>query len=157
MELRLTQISFNFQTFCCNIKIRDLGAKRMWLFYYFNSEGNYDSLKPKSECILLNKNANFNKNETELKTFRQTLCFISYKNCKFKVKLWWVGTLERKKRIFFLPFSLSEGNFFNTCFLSQCILYWIHLQYIHIFTYEKTLLHILLWLFLKSSKALSVS
>ena len=39
----------------------------MWLFYYFNFERNYDVLKSKSPCILLNKNINFNKNETELK------------------------------------------------------------------------------------------
>ena len=26
-ELQLTQISFNIETFCCNLKIRDLGAK----------------------------------------------------------------------------------------------------------------------------------
>ena len=45
--------------------------------------------------------------------------------------------------------------FFNICVLSQCIVYWIHFKNIHTFTYQKTLLHTLL--FLKSSKALSVS
>ena len=40
---------------------------------------------------------------------------------------------------------------------SQCIVYWIHLQNIHTCTHQKTLLHILLWLFLRSSKAFSVS
>ena len=39
----------------------------MWLFYYFNFERNYDVLKSNSPCILLNKNINFNNNETELK------------------------------------------------------------------------------------------
>ena len=39
----------------------------VWLFYYFNFERNYDVLKSKSPCILLNKNINFNKNETESK------------------------------------------------------------------------------------------
>ena len=39
----------------------------MWLFLYFNFERNYDVLKSKSPCILLNKNINFNKNETESK------------------------------------------------------------------------------------------
>ena len=33
--------------------------------YYFNLERNYDVLKSKSPCILLNKNLNFDKNETE--------------------------------------------------------------------------------------------
>ena len=39
----------------------------VWLFYYFNFERNYDVLKSKSPCILLNKNINFNKNETDSK------------------------------------------------------------------------------------------
>ena len=38
----------------------------MWLLYYFNFERNYDALWPKSPCILLNKNIDFNKNKTEL-------------------------------------------------------------------------------------------
>ena len=47
----------------------------MWLFCYFNFEGNYDVLMSESPCILLNKNINFNKNETELKLeSNQTLC-----------------------------------------------------------------------------------
>ena len=88
---------------------------------------------------------------------RRTLCFSSYRNRKLKVKLWWVGARERKKRAFFVPFILSEGNFFNICVLSQCIVYWIHFQNIHTFTYQKSLLHTLFCLFLKSSKAFSVS
>ena len=39
----------------------------MWPFCYFNFERNYDVLKSKSPCILLNKNINFDKSETELK------------------------------------------------------------------------------------------
>ena len=51
---------------------------RMWLFYYFSFERNYDVLKSKSSCILLNKNINLNQNETESKmknlihSFRET-------------------------------------------------------------------------------------
>ena len=105
----------------------------MRLFYYFNFERNYDvfmtfslwimTLKSKSQCILLNKNINFNKNKTESNmenpthSFRET-CFSSYKNCKLKVKLWWVGARERKKRAFFVSFILSEENFL-TCFISM--------------------------------------
>ena len=70
---------------------------------------------------------------------RQTLCFSLNKNCKLKVKLWWVGARERKKRAFFVSFILSEGNFFNICVLSQCKVHWIHFQNIHTFTYQKTL------------------
>ena len=78
-----------------------------------------------SPCMLLNKNVNFNKNETESKKEnpRGTLCFSSYKNRKLKVKLLRVGAREKKKRAFFVPFILSEGNFFNICVLSQCIVY----------------------------------
>ena len=115
----------------------------MWLFYYFNFEGNYDVLKSKSPCILLDKNINFNKNETELKwkiqhivLERQSICVSSYKNRKLKVKLWWVGAGERKKRRSFEPFIFSEDDFFNICVLSQCTVYWIHVQNIH--THEKT-------------------
>ena len=84
---------------------------------------------------------------------RRTLCSSSYKNHKLKVKLWWAGFLERKKRAFFVPFILSKGNFFNICVLSQCIVCSIHFQNVPTFTYQKTLLHTLICLFLKSSKA----
>ena len=87
---------------------------------------------------------------------RRTLYFSSYKNHKLRVKLWWVGAHERK-RAFFVPFILSKGNFFNICVLSQCIVYWIHFQNVHTFTCQKTLFHKLFCLFLKSSKAFSVS
>ena len=43
---------------------------------------------------------------------RWTLCFSSYKNCKLKLKLRWVGACERKKRAFFVPLILL-------CFISM--------------------------------------
>ena len=85
------------------------------------------------------------------------MCFSSYKNRNFTVKLWWVGACEKKKRAFFVPLILSEGIHFNICVLSQWIVYWIHFQNIHTFMYQKTLLYTLFCLFLKSSKASSVS
>ena len=97
-----------------------------------------DVLKSKSLCILLNKNLNFNKNR---KDWKWKIYFSSYKNRKLKVKLRWVRARERKKRAFFVPFILSEGNIFNICVLSQSIVYWIHFQNIHTFTYQKTLPH----------------
>ena len=100
------------------------------------------NLKSKNPCILLNKNINFIKNETESKmenpthSFRETnLVLQPYKNRKFKVKLRWVGARERKKRAFFVPIILSKGNFFNICVLSQCKLYWIPFQNIYTFSY----------------------
>ena len=85
------------------------------------------------------------------------LYFSSYKSRKLKVKLWWAGARKRKKRAYFVPFNLSEGNMFNICVLPQCIVYWIHFQNIHTFTNQKTLLHTLFCMFLKSSKAFSIS
>ena len=105
-----------------------------WLFYHF------DVLKSKTSRILLNKNINFNKSETESKMKnpihcfeRRGLYFSSYKNCKLKVKLWWVGVCKRKKRAFFVPFILSEGIFFNICVLSYFVVYWIQFQNTHTF------------------------
>ena len=88
---------------------------------------------------------------------RRTLCFSLYKSRKLKVKLWWVGAYEKKMGTFYVPFILSETNFFNIRVLSQCIVYCIHFHNIHNFTYQKTLFHILFCLFLKSSKIFSVS
>ena len=134
----------------------------MWLFYYFKFERNYDALKSKSPCILLNKNMNLIKTKRNLKwktpdivLERLALCFSSYKTRKLKVKLWWVGGRKRKKRAFFVPFILPDGNFFKNCVLSQCLVYWVHSQNILTFTNQKILLHCCL--FLKSSKAFSVS
>ena len=76
---------------------------------------------------------------TELE--RRSFCFSSYKNCKLKVKLWWVGARERIQREFFVQFILRKGNFSNIYVLSQCIVYWIHFRNIHTFIYQKTLLH----------------
>ena len=134
----------------------------VWLKYYFNFERNYDVLKSKNPCIFLNKNINFSKNGKESKmenpaqNFGETnLQLISESQTK-SIKLWWVRARERQKRAFFVPFTLSKENFSNIYILSQCIVYWIHFQKIRTFTYQKTLLHTLLCLFLKLSKAFSV-
>ena len=150
---------------------------------YFNFESNYDVLKSKYPCILLNKDINFNKNETEMKmenlthSFRdrsshqrcslikgvlrnfskftrkhlftehlratvsikrRTMCFSAYKNRISKVKLWRVGTHERKTRTIFCTvyFVIFLYRLFV---LFQCIEYWIHFQNIDTFAYQKTL------------------
>ena len=54
-ELQLTQISLNFQTFCCNLKIRGLEAKNVWLFHYFYFERNCYVLKSKIPCIFIKR------------------------------------------------------------------------------------------------------
>ena len=69
------QISLNFQTSCCNLKIKVWEQKCDWLFYYFNFERNYDVFKLKSPCFLLKKNINFNKNERESNMKNPTFTF----------------------------------------------------------------------------------
>ena len=85
------------------------------------------------------------------------MCFSSYKNHILKVKLWWYGAHKRKNRTFFVPLILFKENFFNICVLFKCTVCWMYFQNIHAFTYQKTLLHTLFGLFLKSLKAFSVS
>ena len=74
-ELQLTQISWNFKISFRNLEIKNLGANCIRLFYYFNSERNFDVLKSKSPSILLNKNIKFDKNETESKMKNPTYSF----------------------------------------------------------------------------------
>ena len=106
----------------CNLlvtiyKLDILESKCVLLFHYFNFERSSDVLKSKRPFILLDKNRNFNKNETESKMENPTHSFretrpSSYKNRKLKVKLWWVGACKRRKRAFFVPFSFSKEMFF---------------------------------------------
>ena len=119
-------------------------------FCYFNLERNYDVLKSKSPCILMNKNINFNKNEAKSKMRNSTqsltetiilLQLIQESQIKCKTVMSWIS--RKKKRAIFVTLILSEGNVFNICVLSQCTGYWTHFQNMHSFTYQKTLLHYL--------------
>ena len=74
---------------------------------------NYDVLKSKSPCLYLNKNINLIKTRRNRKwkiagtiSERWNLRLSSYKNRKLKVKVWWVGSRERKKSSFSLMFIL---------------------------------------------------
>ena len=134
------QISLDFKTSCCNL-------------IYFNFERSYDVLKSKSSYILLNKSINFNKNRTESKmenpthTFRETnLVFhlIQESQIKSKTVMSWIS--RKKKESIFCIVYFVRREFFNISFLSQCLVYWIHFQSIHTFTYQKILLHTLLFL-----------
>ena len=75
---------------------------------------------------------------------RRTLCFRSYKNHKLKSKTVVSWTSPKKKEGIF-----CTVYFFKICALSQCIVYWIHFQNIHTFTYQKTLLYTFLLLVFK--------
>ena len=54
-ELKLTQITMNFKTSCCNLNSVVWKQNCAWLFYYLNFERNYNVLKSKSLCFLLSK------------------------------------------------------------------------------------------------------
>ena len=113
----------------------------MWLFYNVYFERNYDTLKSKRLCFMLNKNMKFNTNETKLKTENSThtfremncfqLCFSLYKNCELKLKLWWVGAREWKNCTF-VSLNFSEGSFFNICiFISMYSVFSKLSEYVH--------------------------
>ena len=122
----------------------------VWLFYQFHFERNYNILKSKSPCILLNKIINFNENETKLKmknlihsVWETNLVLQLMKESQIKSKTVMSWTSCKKKEGIFCTANLSEGNIFEICVLSQCIASWIRFQNIHNFTYQKTLLHTL--------------
>ena len=50
---------------------------------------------------------------------RWILCFNSYKNRKLKVKLWWVGAPERKKRVFLYHLLCLLFIYCLLCFISM--------------------------------------
>ena len=123
------------------------------------------TLQSKSPCILFNKNINFNKSKTEsnmenaTRSFRETnlvLELIQESQIKNKAVMRWSS--RKKKKGKFVPFILSERNFFKICVLSQCIVNsLLEYQNRQTFTYQKTLLQTTFCLFLKSLKAFSVS
>ena len=92
----------------------------MWLFYYFNLERNYDVLKSKRPCILLNKNINFNKNETESKmenpihSFREpklVLQLITESHIKSKTVMSW--SLRKKEKGIFCAVYFVRREIFS--------------------------------------------
>ena len=90
--------------------------------------------------------------------FRETnlvLQLILESQIKSKTVMSWSS--RKKRKGIFCTVYFVRRKFFNICFLSQCIVYWIHFQNIHTFTYQKILLHTLFCLFLKLSKSFSVS
>ena len=68
----------------------------------------------------MKRNRNWKTTHTLLE--KRTLCFSSYKNHKLKVNCDELE-LEKEKTGFFVALILSEGNFFEICILSQCIVY----------------------------------
>ena len=101
-ELQLMQILSNFKTSCCNLKNQRSWSNNVCSFPIFNFERNYDILKSKVPCFLLNKNINSNKNWTESKmenpthTFKATNLQLIYKlRIKSKTLMKWSS--QKKK------------------------------------------------------------
>ena len=110
-----------FSNFLLQLKNQRSRSKTVCGFFII-LKGLNDVLKSKSPCILLNKNLNFNKNETESKmenpthSFRETNLVLQLIQ-ESQIKKLNCDELELAKEI------LSEGNFFNICVLSECIVY----------------------------------
>ena len=126
----------------------------MWLFCYFDFERSYQVLKSKSPCILLNKKINFiSKLENPTHSFRETYIVLQLLQ-KSKIKSKTVMSWSSQKKIEGIFLLLA---FFKVCVLSQCIVYWIHFQNIHTFTYQEHYFIHFCCLFLKLSKAFRIS
>ena len=85
--------------------------------------------------------------ENPTHSFRETnlvLQLIQESQIKSKAVMSWVS--RKKKEIIFCIAYFVQREFFKISFLSQCLVYWIHFQSIHTFTYQKILLHTLLLL-----------
>ena len=83
----------------------------VWVFHYFDFEGNYMNFW--SPCFLLNKNINININETGSKTRhtlleRRSLRFSSYENGELRLKLLRSGAHEKKVHLLYYWFCPNE-------------------------------------------------
>ena len=120
-------------------------------------------MKSKSPCILLKKNINFIKNETELKMENPThslrdanlvLQLIQESQIKSRTVMSWSS--QKKIEDFFVSLVWSEGTFLKICVLFQCIcIEYTFRIYILLQIKKRYFIHFCC-LFLKSSKVLSV-
>ena len=92
----------------------------VWLFYYFNLKGVMTFQRVHTFCwtkiflIKTKRNRKWKIANSVLESW--TLCFSSHKYHKLKVKLWWVGVRERKKKTFFYCLFSLRGIFFKFVF-----------------------------------------
>ena len=101
-----------FQNFLLQPKNQSSESKTMCGFC-FDIERNHGDFKSKKPCILLNKNINFNENETKLKMENS---IHSFREVNLVLQLMWESQIKsktvmskislKKKRAFFVPFIL---------------------------------------------------
>ena len=110
---------------------------------------------------MFNKNINFNKNKTKSKietpthSFGETNLVLQLRQesqKKGKTVMRWIS--RKKKEEIFCTVCFVQRKLF---WFISIIVYKIHFQNVHTFTYQKTLFHTHLCFFLTSSKVFSVS
>ena len=117
-ELQFTQISFNFKTSSCNLKIWEQSCVLLFYYFYFKKK-NFQRVHAfcwtKIKTLIKTKrNRKWKIQRTVLE--RRTLCFNSYKNRKLKLKLWQVGARKRKKRAYRFRLFCSKEIFLTLVF-----------------------------------------
>ena len=110
-------------TSCCNLKSRSLVANCVPLFYYFNFEQNYDSLKSKSLSILLNTTINFNKNEGELKMGNPTY---SFREMNLVLQLIYESQIKSKTAMSWSSRKIKGGIFCIVYFVRRKFLFYLN-------------------------------
>ena len=104
-----------------------------WLFYSFSFEKNYDVWKSKHPCFLLNKNVNFNKNETEPKMENPTR---SFRDKNLVLQLVWESRIKSKSVMSWSSQKKKECIFRNVYFVRK--IFFKHLFYLNIYRTEWT-------------------
>ena len=98
------------------------------LFYYFYFERNYDVLKSKSPCILLNKNVKFNKNKTESKMENpKPLIHGQIPLIKLIWHIFWINNCSIKFYVYTIKLIWSKLWNWNLIVLKLITKKWAHL------------------------------
>ena len=122
-ELQLLQITLNFQTSCCNFKIKSW-RKTVFGFFITFIWRELWRFTSKGFCFLLNKNKNFNKNKTESEIKTPTHSFREMDHVlqlllelwiKSKTAMSWSSW--KKRKCIFCKVSFVRINLFSSLLL----------------------------------------
>ena len=126
-ELRHRQIPLNLKLLVATKKSEVWEQDCVRFFNYFVFGRNYHVLKSNSPCILLNKNINFDKNETEskmenlIRSFREMNLLLQLKQVsqiKSKAVTSW-SARKKKESIFCTIYFVRRELFWDLCFISM--------------------------------------